>query len=539
MKWIQKALTYLLPSLVAAHLSLHGDERPRPNILFIFTDDQRADTLGTVNPEIVTPHLDELARTGIVFDRAYVTTAICSPSRASTLTGRYGTRNGVCTLSAALNPGERTFAQYLAEAGYRTAQFGKWHLKTTPSEAGFQSYARMNSNGSWYQRNIDSNIPDAPAALNGRFYEEVMADLLIDYIGESARSDQPFVAWWCTQVPHLDDKMKYPDVGQTQELYDPADLPVPGNWADEPAAWTAEAGQRPPYLAQSRFVSKSAQENYGGPGGYDNPAPGVRNRTLGEDNVQNHLREYYAAITALDQQIGRVMARLEDPDGDGDTSDSIADNTWIIFMGDNGWFTGHHRFTSKVLPYEEASRIPMLVRGPDIAPRTEHQLVLNIDLTRLILDIAGVHADTDTCRGAISGHSSTTPPPHGVTAFIWRGSFPSPAWAQSPLTLSSKTTTNSFAPTRMLPAIRWSGSNFTISRTTRRRCVTSPPTRPTPRSEMSWPTHWLPTKRPLPTPPTPDKDIRSLLLNLLIIRPSMPIIALAHNLFTTSPHRRY
>lgn len=399
MKWIQTALNYLLPALVAAQLSLHGDERPRPNILFIFTDDQRADTLGTVNPNIVTPHLDELARTGIVCDRAYVTTAICSPSRASTLTGRYGTRNGVCTLSAALNPGERTFAQYLAEVGYRTAQFGKWHLKTTPSEAGFQSYARMNSNGSWYQRNIDSNIPGAPAALNGRFYEEVMADLLIDYIGERARSDQPFVAWWCNQVPHLDDKMKYPDVGQTQQLYDPADLPVPGNWADAPAAWTAEAGQRPPYLARSRFVSKSAQVNYGGPGGYDNPAPGVRNRTLGEDNVQNHLREYYAAITALDRQIGRVMARLEDPDGDGDTSDSIADNTWIIFMGDNGWFTGHHRFTSKVLPYEEASRVPMLVRGPGIAARTEHQLVLNIDLTRLILDIAGVRADTGHMQG--------------------------------------------------------------------------------------------------------------------------------------------
>jgi len=357
----------------------------RPNILFIFTDDHRPDGLGVVNPNIHTPNLDALAADSVRFDRAYATTAICSPARAAILSGRYGTRNGVATLSDALNSPNHTFAQYLGQVGYQTAQFGKWHLGTAPAAAGFDHYARINSNGSWFNRGVDSNIPGVAASLGGTFYEEFMADAVIDYLDDHTANspDTPFVLWWCNQVPHLDGSLTYPDVDNTQSTYNVADMTVPANWSDPLTT-------KPPYLATSRFVTKSATENYGGPGGYTNPAAGVRNATIGEDNVQQHTLEYYASITALDAQIGRVLDRLDDPNGDGDTADSIADNTWVVFMGDNGWQTGHHKFTSKVLAYEESARVPLLVKAPGVAPRVEDKLVSNIDLTPMFLDIAGL-----------------------------------------------------------------------------------------------------------------------------------------------------
>lgn len=391
-------LQFLLCSLIIVTQAVGAH---RPNILFIFSDDHRYDLIGATNPLVQTPHLDKLAASGVRFTHACVTTSICSPSRAAVLTGQYGSRNGVPTLSDPLKFPQATIAHSLADAGYRTTHIGKWHLGTTPREAGFQQYARINSNGSWFKRKIDSNIPGAPTKLNGTFYETVMADLVINRITNhlSNHSDEPFFIWWCNQVPHVDGGLKYCDVkvdpsnktehtpsgtlGGYRANYDLASMPVPSNWSDNLDA-------KPPYLAPSRFVTKSASENYGGPGGYTNQAPGLRNSTLGQDHVQQHNLEYFASLSALDVEIGRVLNHLEDPNGDGDKSDSVTDNTWIVFMGDNGWQTGSHKFTSKVLAYEESIRVPLLIKGPRLTPRTESKLTLNIDLPLLFRDLGGL-----------------------------------------------------------------------------------------------------------------------------------------------------
>lgn len=393
----------LLILLLGFSLSGLGFAAQRPNILFIFSDDHRHDLVGSTNPLVQTPHLDSLAASGVRFTHACVTTAICSPSRAAVLSGQYGSRNGVPTLSDPLNHPSATVAHALAEADYRTIQIGKWHLGTNPTDAGFQQFARINSNGSWFQRNINTNIPGAPTKLNGTFYETVMADLVIDRISDhlNNHATEPFFLWWCNQVPHVDGGLKYRDVktdpnnkveqtpagspGGYRANYDLATMPVPANWSDDFAT-------KPPYLPTSRFVTKSATENYGGPGGYTNPNPGVRNATLGEDHVQQHNLEYFASISALDAEIGRVLAHLDDPNGDGDTADSITDNTWIIFMGDNGWQTGSHKFTSKVLAYDESIRVPLIIKAPGVAPRTESNLALNIDLPPLFHCLADIPA---------------------------------------------------------------------------------------------------------------------------------------------------
>jgi arylsulfatase A-like enzyme len=373
----------------------------RPNILFMFSDDHRHDMLGKINLAARTPYLDALADSGVRFDKAFVTTSICSPSRAAVLSGMYGTRNGVATLTNPLRAPEATFVHDIARAGYRCVQAGKWHLGTSPAKAGFHQWATIDGNGSWFQRKVVSNIPGVKPSLKGRFYETFMADVVIDWIADhSARPEkEPFFLWWCHQVPHVDDRHQYPDVktdpankiehkpwgspGGYRALHDIAKMQVPENWKD---LWQG----KPDYLAKSRFVSRTASGKYGGPGGYINPAAGRRNPTAGEDNVQQHLLEYHASLTALDAEIGRVLARLDDPNGDGDNSDSIAANTWIVFMGDNGWQTGHHKFTSKVLAYEESCRVPLIVKPPAGTPRVEDKMVLNIDLAPLFHDLAGL-----------------------------------------------------------------------------------------------------------------------------------------------------
>lgn len=382
----------LLLGLMGAALCLDAGYAAPPNILFIFSDDHRHDLLGVQNPALHTPHLDALANSGVRFDTAIATTAICSPARAAVLTGRYGSQNGVTGLSASIHSTEVTFADYLKTAGYRTAQFGKWHLGNTPASVGFDEYARINSNGSWFNRGIDSNIPGMPGNLGGRFYEAFMADRVMDYVSNhvnrASTSTNAFAVWWCNQVPHLDGAYTYPASRPSLDLHDVAQMPVPGNWDDDLSG-------KPPHLPTSRYVTKSGEAAYGGPGGYTNMMPGMRNPYLGQDHVQQHNQEYYAAITDLDREIGRVLAALEDPNQDGDPSDSIATNTWVIFLGDNGWQTGSHKFTSKVLSYEESMRVPLIVRGPGIPPRVDTNLVLNIDLTPMMLDIAGVAIPAD------------------------------------------------------------------------------------------------------------------------------------------------
>jgi len=372
---------------------------PRPNLVFLFSDDHLHHALGVSDPTLRTPHLDALAGSGVRFTHAIAATAICSPARAAVLTGRYGTRNGVPVLSRPLRFPRHSVAHALADAGYRTAQFGKWHLGTTPAEAGFADYARIDGNGSWFVRRIDSNLEDFPTQLDGIFFERFFADAAIEWIDHHCREhpEQPFFLWWCHQVPHLDGKFRYPDVrtaepaenrpwgspGGFRERIDLAAIEVPKNWRDD-------LSTKPPYLTESRYLTHPVEHDYGGPGGYSNPAPGKRHHTLGQDHVQQHTLEHHAALAALDAEIGRLLARLGDPDGDGDPSDSILDRTWIVFMGDNGWQLGHRKFTSKVLAYEESIRVPLIVKAPGVAPRVDPALVLNLDLTSMFLSLAGL-----------------------------------------------------------------------------------------------------------------------------------------------------
>lgn len=328
-----------------------------PNLIFILTDDQRFDALGCVNPLVQTPTMDALAKRGVLFRNAFVATSICSPSRACCLTGRYGSANGVPGLGMSLHRTEATFAQLLKKAGYQTGYVGKWHLKwPKPEAAGFDDVVCFESNGPHHNRTVTEHGRKKVAK---GYIEDYLADQSVAFIEKAVKAGKPFVLHHGTQIPHMDHRFSWPSKPETLARYPVGKMPLPKSWRDD-------LGGKPPYLKQGRNHTR-AQQNYG----YNKP-----------DGIRRHWQAYLASVTEMDAALGRIVAALDRL--------GIRDDTWIILMGDNGWFLGEHGFTSKVLPYEESIRVPFIVSGPGLKGGACDELILNADVAPTFLELAGV-----------------------------------------------------------------------------------------------------------------------------------------------------
>lgn len=329
----------------------------RPNILFILTDDQRWDAIqSSGNRLIETPNLDRLAQNGVRFENAFVTLSICSPSRAACLTGRYGSANGVTSVgNVSIKPNEPVFAKALKESGYATGVTGKWHIKNSPNECGFDFVSTCWSNGTWYDREfvIDGERKKMPG-----FVDDVVADESIKFIRQSVSEKRPFLLWMCTQVPHMDNRHTWPAEQHYLDRYKAEDMPLPETWNDD-------LHGKPKYLKTSRNREQAMSYGYAKP-----------------ESIREHTRNYYASVQQMDAAIGRVIRELD--------ALNLRDNTWIFFMSDNGWMLGEHGMTSKVLAYEESMRVPMAIAGPGLTPDVKSEIVLNIDLTATIYALAGL-----------------------------------------------------------------------------------------------------------------------------------------------------
>lgn len=326
-----------------------------PNIVFIFTDDQRFDAIGAADRAVTTPNLDRLASRGTRFTNAFVTLSICSPSRAAVMTGQYGSANGVTTLGRRIADSSPLLPKLLRGSGYRTGIFGKWHLGNKPAEIGFDESNYFQSNDTFYGRKavVDGNAITVPG-----YIDDAVADWSVSFIKRAHADGQPFFLWHCTQAPHMDHTFDWPARQTYLDMYEIARMPLPTTWQDDLAG-------KPSYLKTARSRTRALEY------GYDDPA-----------KLRRHIQRYRAATTQMDATLGRII----------DTIDQLGldDNTWFIFMGDNGWQIGEHGFTSKVLAYEESIRVPMVVAGPDTPPSVDERLALNIDLAATILDLAGL-----------------------------------------------------------------------------------------------------------------------------------------------------
>ncbi|QDT11112.1 sulfatase-like hydrolase/transferase [Planctomycetes bacterium K23_9] len=337
------AAACLLPLVVASTPTPAAD---RPNILLIVSDDQRPDTIASFGNNVIrTPNLDALAARGSVFSRAICANPICTPSRGEILTGCNGFNNGVSDFRGKFREGLSPIAQTLGDAGYQTCYVGKWHNAGRPSHHGYQKSKGLFSGGGgklwkdqvdahgrpvtgyrgWiFQSDSKELQPELGVGLTPDISER-FADAAIDAIATSQKS--PFFVHVNFTAPH--DPLLIPT--GYDDAYDPDKMPFPPN-----------------FIAQHPFDT-------GNIGGRDEvllPTP----RT--EQDVRDDLAVYYAVITHLDEQVGRILKSLD--------SSGKRDNTVVIFTSDHGLAMGSHGLRGKQNMYEHTMNVPMLMSGPSI-----------------------------------------------------------------------------------------------------------------------------------------------------------------------------
>jgi len=357
-EWLKEYFFALIFVMVLFSFSKNQtkDVEQRPNIIIIYSDDQRQDAVGANgNKIIITPELDKLAQKGIRFTNANVVFSLCSPSRAALLTGRYGSANGVLHLGSDLNSNEKTIASYLKEAGYNTAISGKWHIERKPKSAGFDFYVYFKGNGTYYGREINDMGKTVKPEIH---CDEYCVNRSIQFLKDAILRSHPFFLFHNTQLPHMNGKLVWDARPETKEKYNVEKMPVTITRLDD-------LSNKPEYLKKVRNRVKS--RDYGYPNA---------------DAIKSHTVDYYSVITEMDNALGRLFRTINEL--------GLWENTYVFFMSDNGWMLGEHGFTSKVLPYEPSVHVPLFIIGPDINPRVCDEIVLNIDIAPTLLEIAGI-----------------------------------------------------------------------------------------------------------------------------------------------------
>ena len=370
--------------------ALAADTGRPPNILFLFSDDQRHDTLGSAGHPIVrTPTLDRLAADGVRFRNAFVTTSVCWVSRAVVLTGQWARshirRDSVPTVRPEALA--TTFPVLLRSAGYRTAHFGKWHLVAPP---GFSPAAQYEIYEAIGRNPYFKTLPDGTR----RHETDLVCDRGVEFIRSQPR-DRPFLLNLWFNASHAEDNDRRPGAGHhpwppsADGLYEDIPIPAPRLGGES----IVEA--HPPFLLQS-----INRERYFW--GYDTP-----------EKFSANIRAYYRMISGIDHAVSRVLAALEET--------GLAENTIVVFSSDNGYYLGDRGFQGKWSHYDESLRVPLIIRDPR-APRAARGLVvdamaLNVDLPATFLDWAGVRPP-----GSYEGRS-LAPFARGETPSGWRSHF--------------------------------------------------------------------------------------------------------------------
>ncbi|MFT3797424.1 sulfatase [Microbacterium sp.] len=372
----------------------------RPNILLVLTDDHAAHSIGAYGAVVnETPRIDELADAGVRMDRCYVTNSLCSPSRASILTGTYSHVNGVTTLFTPIDASQPTFISQLKAAGYRTAIVGKWHMGEGPeaNPQGFDYWDVLINQGEYFDPRFLS--PDGIRHEPG-YATDVITDLALNWL-EQHSGDGP----WCVLIWHKAPHRSWEPDDKHKDMYSEP-IPVPGTFWDDYSTRSASARR-----ALMRIVDYLNKEDM-----KIDPPEGLSYDELALWKYQRYMEDYLRCVASVDDNVGRVIDWLRARDE--------FDDTLFMYSSDQGFFLGEHGWFDKRFMYEESLRMPLILSYPRVLPAgaVHEGIVTNVDFARTILDAAGVEPHERMQGRSFLGDllgAPTSPPAEGMYYRYW------------------------------------------------------------------------------------------------------------------------
>ncbi|MFT3686460.1 MAG: sulfatase [Phycisphaerales bacterium] len=346
----------------------------RPNIIVIMADDHAAHAISCYGSIInKTPGIDRLAREGMRFTNCVCENSLCSPSRAAILTGKYSSANGVPDLSSPLPRNQIIFPNLLAAAGYQTAVIGKWHLHRNPT--GFDHFDVFPDQGDYYDPMMISGGADGQGTRTKStgYATDIVTDKSIDWLKHRDQG-KPFMLLCWHKAPH---RPWIPKRGETPVgLAESDDIPTPPTFDDDYATRSDAARRQTMSIAKDLNAEDLKQ-----------PIPSsLTGEELKRWKYERFIKDYLRCVATLDDNVARLLGYLD--------SSGLSEDTIVVYTSDQGFYLGDHGWYDKRFMYEEALRMPLLVRYPGhVQPGTVcGSPVVNIDFAPTLLDLVGVAA---------------------------------------------------------------------------------------------------------------------------------------------------
>src|SRR5579864_524611 len=364
-----------LSILLASAIHSHADDKP-PNILYIMADDHAAHAISAYGSKInQTPNLDRIAKEGMRFNNCFVTNSICTPSRATIITGKYSHMNGVPVFNH-IDGTQPMLQKYLHSAGYYTGMLGKWHLGSQPGSlpTSFDYWNVLPGQGVYHDPVF---INKNGKTKHAGYCTDIITDMAIGFL-DNRPKDKPFFLMCHHKAPHRpweprEDKIK---------KWENVQVPEPETFNDEKSNYaTRSDAAREATMRVDRDLNATDLKR--------KPPEGLSPTELKKWKYQRYMRDYLACVESIDDSVGKLLDYLD--------KNGLAENTIVIYTSDQGFFLGDHDWFDKRFMYEESLRMPFLVRWPGKirAGSVSDGMILNVDFAPTLMDAASLPTPAD------------------------------------------------------------------------------------------------------------------------------------------------
>jgi N-acetylglucosamine-6-sulfatase len=416
-------------SILLSFFFLNGNSqvsRQQPmNIIFILADDHRYDAMGFMNkiPGLITPGLDQMAKEGAHVKNAFVSTALCSPSRASILTGQYAHTHTVVDNDAPLPLGLVFFPQLLQKAGYQTSFFGKWHMGNTDDQPqpGFDHWLSFRGQGVYYDPVFNINGTRIPQP-KGSYTTDLLTDHAINWM-KARDKKKPFFLYLSHKGVHAEFQPARRHEGKYRDIpiICPPSMYLTATDSSQRFGVVTNPQTKVNYDDIPQWVRKQRYSWHG-----------VDYMYHGNMVFDDFYRQYLETLQAVDESVQRVMDWVK--------TEGLTKNTMIVYMGDNGFSFGEHGLIDKRHAYEESMRVPLLLWAPGmIKPQSIlEQVIMNVDLAPTFLEMAGIKPPSRmqgfSFASMLRGKSTGWKRDKVFYEYYWEAAFP-----QTPTTFAIRT----------------------------------------------------------------------------------------------------